>query len=114
MSSPLILRVLILGAAILILPACSDKSQLWKIGGDQPTKKLTLIDSQDEQTIKVCLHEKGGSGYPITLVIDHDDEKYAGVLLGQCLRFEAKKVVVRFGTPSAFKFANGSYEILDS
>lgn len=106
------LRIMAFTVSLLWLTGCSDNEMTWKIGGDEPVNKLALVDSDAEQTVKVCLEKKGGSGYPITIVVDYDEQKYAGLLEGQCKRFSGKKVVVRFGTPSAYKYAHGTYEIL--
>lgn len=96
------------------LSACSESDTAWQIGGDKAQKSIVLLDNEMPLTIRVCLDKQGGSGYPITVVIDYDDNKYAGILEGQCMRFTARKTTVRFGTPSAFKYARGTYTIINN
>ena len=107
------LRLLIVAFLPFVITACEEPGEEWNIsvgkGGD---KQVVLVDGGEPTEVKVCLDEKGGSGYPISVVAQFDDDKYPGLLEGQCMFFKGKKVVLRFGTPSSGKYAKGTYEII--
>lgn len=90
-----------------------DNGQPWKIkiGGKFP-KLIKFVDGEELQKVRVCLDKKGGSGYPITVVISADDDSYSGILNGQCMFFEGKRIDVKFGTPTSGMFAEGTYSII--
>ena len=91
-----------------------DSGQSWKIkiGGKYP-KLIKFVDGEVSQKVRVCLDRKGGSGYPITVVISADGDSYSGILNGQCMFFEGKRVDVRFGTPTSGMYAEGTYRIIE-
>lgn len=106
-------RLLIVAFLPLVITACQEPGEEWNISVGQGGKKQAIIVDESEPTeVKVCLDQKGGSGYPISVVAQFDDDKYPGMLEGQCMFFKGKKVVLRFGTPSSGKYAKGTYEII--
>jgi hypothetical protein len=99
---------------IMLISGCHDSGELWRItvGLDEPKEKV-FIDGYQPQEVMICLDNKGGSGYPTTVVAKYDDQRYAGMLEGQCMFFTGKRVAVKFGTPSSGKFAQGTYAVLE-
>lgn len=107
------LRLLIAAFIPLLVIACQEPGEEWYISvGKGVNKQQVLVDGSDPTEVKICLDEKGGSGYPISVVAQFDDDKYAGLLEEQCMYFKGRKVLVRFGTPSSGKYAKGTYEII--
>ena len=108
-----LLRLLIAAFLPFIITACEEPGEEWNISvGKGGEKQVILVDESEPTEVKVCLDKKGGSGYPISVVAQFDNDKYPGMLEGQCMYFKGKKVVLRFGTPSSGKFAKGTYEII--
>lgn len=107
---------LMLLTAIMITACQPQENQSpWKISvGRGSPKEQILVDGSSPQEVKICLDEKGGSGYPVTVIAKYDDESYAGLLEHQCMYFTGKKVSVRFGTPSSGKYAQGTFTIVTS
>ena len=109
----LVYSIIFLALTSQISGCHDDIGEPWKIkvGGKIPNR-LALVDGDAPQQVRVCLDRKGGSGYPITIVGIADGESYAGMLLGQCMFFEGKRVEVKFGTPTSGMFAEGTYSII--
>lgn len=90
-----------------------DGGEQWKIkiGGKFP-KLVRFVDGEIVKEVRVCLDKKGGSGYPITVVVYADGDMYPGILVGQCMFFEGKRIEVKFGTPTSGMFAEGTFTII--
>lgn len=98
---------------LLMVSGCHDYGEPWRItvGKDKP-KEQVFVDGDEPQEVMICLDKKGGSGYPTTIVGKFDDEKYAGMLVGQCMHFIGKRVSVKFATPSSGKYAEGTFKVI--
>lgn len=106
-------RLLVVAFLPFLVMACQEPGQEWHITvGKGKPKEQVLYEGQEASEVKICLDKKGGSGYPIAVVAEFDDEFYGGMLVGQCMFFTGKRVAVRFGTPSSGKYAKGTYEII--
>ena len=96
-----------------VLVGCEkDLSQKWQIGGKSPMIS-TLVDIEEPKKIKICSDEYKNIGFPINVNIDYDDKSYYGLIEGLCITVLAKKLTVRFATPSSGKMAKGTFEILE-
>ena len=99
---------------VIILFACKkDNSLPWQIGGDLPMSKV-VVDVDQPKHIKICSDEYKNIGFPINVNISYDDQKYYGLIEGLCITLHAKKVTVKFATPSSGKMAKGTYEVIES
>ena len=108
-----LLKKTILIPIIIFVSGCHDSGEPWRVtvGLDKP-KEQVFVDGDQVQEVMICLDKKGGSGYPTTIVGKFDDQKYAGILVGQCMFFEGKRVSVTFATPSSGKYAEGTYKVI--
>ena len=99
---------------ILIVCACNDESktiQIWEIGGKHGMSKIIFEQDQSEN-LKICSDEYKDIGFFSNINIDYDDNTYYGLFEGLCITIKAKKVKVRFASPSSGKRAKGTFEIL--
>ena len=98
---------------LVLMSGCHNYGDPWRItvGKDKP-KEHVFVDGDEPQEVMICLDKKGGSGYPTTIIGKYDDQKYAGMLEGQCMFFIGKRVSVKFATPSSGKYAEGTYKVI--
>ena len=99
---------------ILIIFACNDKPKnihVWEIGGKHGMSKVIFEQDQPE-TLKVCSDKYKDIGFSTNINIDYDGKIYYGLLESLCITIKAKKIRVRFATPSSGKRAQGTYEVL--
>ncbi len=97
---------------MMLLIACkNESSQQWEIGGHFPMKRV-LVDLDQPKDIKICSDEYKNIGFPVNVNIDYDDQRYYGLIEGLCITVRAKKLTVKFATPSSGKKARGTFEIL--
>ncbi len=101
----------------IVTSACINEPkkniQDWQIGSN--TSVLKVIFEQDEAArVKVCSDEYKDIGFSTNINIDYDDNTYFRLIEGVCITIKAKKITVRFATPSSGKRARGTYEVLDS
>ncbi len=113
LSNNYLVNKVILIFILVFLSGCHDYGDPWRItvGKDKP-KEHVFVDGDEPQEVMICLDKKGGSGYPTTIVGKFDDEKYAGMLVGQCMNFIGKRVSVKFATPSSGKYAEGTFKVI--
>lgn len=100
---------------ILSLFACKeapDNTQIWKIGGKHGMSKV-IINQDEAADIKICSDKYKDIGFSTNINIDYDDKTYFRLIEGLCITIHAKKVRVRFATPSSGKRAEGTFEILE-
>lgn len=95
-----------------LLIGCNDRSQPWQLGGDMPMSK-TLAELDEPKNIKICSDKYKHISFPLSLHIDYDEQRYYGLIEGLCITVNAKKVKVKFATPSSGKMAQGTFEILE-
>lgn len=101
---------------ILSLFACKGASkniQPWNIGGKDGVAKM-IVDLDKAADIKVCSDKYKNIGFSTNINIDYDDKTYFRLIEGLCITVNAKKVMVRFATPSSGKRAEGTFELLDT
>jgi len=101
---------------VLSISACTEVSeniQPWNIGGDHGVAKV-IVDLDSAKNIKICSDKYKNIGFATNINIDYDDKTYFRLIEGLCITIHAKKVRVRFATPSSGKRAEGTFEILDS
>ncbi len=112
MNNNLVKKVILIFIVVLV-SGCHDSGEPWRItvGLDKP-KEQVFVEGDQPQEVMIYLDKKGGSGYPTTIVGKFDDQKYAGMLVGQCMFFEGKRVSVKFATPSSGKYAEGTYKVI--
>ncbi len=98
------------------IAACNDTSknniQAWQIGGKQSMSN-TIFDEDEPENIKICVDEYKDIGFSTTINIHYDDNIYHQLFKGLCITVNAKKVKVRFATPSSGKMARGTFEVLN-
>jgi len=101
---------------ILIFCSCNDNSknlQVWEIGGKHGMSKV-IFEQDQAADIKFCSDKYKDIGFSTNINIDYDENTYYRLFEGLCITINAKKVRVRFATPSSGKMARGTFEILDS
>jgi len=101
---------------VFCLLACKGESeniQPWNIGGKHGVAKM-IVDLDKAVDIKVCSDKYKNIGFSTNINIDYDDKTYFRLIEGLCITIHAKKVMVRFATPSSGKRAEGTFEILGS
>lgn len=99
---------------VLMIFACEDTSrelQPWKIGGKHGMSKVIFEQDQPAE-IKFCSDKYKDIGFSTNINIDYDENTYYGLIEGLCITIHAKKIKVRFATPSSGKRAEGTFEIL--
>ena len=90
-----------------------EPGESWRITvGLDTSKEKVLYQGEQPKEVRVCLDKKGGSGYPTRVLTKYDDQRYVGMLEGQCMFFKGNTVAVRFANPSSGKFANGTYKVM--
>lgn len=106
------LKKALLILAMIAVSGCQDYGDPWRItvGKDKP-KEHVFVDGNEPHEVMICLDKKGGSGYPTTIVAKFDEEKYPGMIEGQCMFFTGNRVSVRFATPSSGKYAEGTFKV---
>ena len=99
---------------ICVLSCSVDKSneQLWKIGSNTSMNKV-IIDQENSKNVKICSDKYKNIGFPVNVNIDYDDKTYFGLIEDLCITVNAKKIRIRFATPSSGKRAEGTFEILN-
>ena len=107
-------KTLILFFIIALSTSCNyETSQSWRITvGLDTSKEKILYQGDRPKEVRVCLDKKGGSGYPTRVLTKYDDQRYVGMLEGQCMFFTGNTVAVRFANPSSGKYANGTYKVM--
>ena len=101
---------------ILSLFACKetvDNTQPWKIGGKHGMSKV-IFDQDKAADIKICSDKYKDIGFSTNINVDYDDQTYYRLFEGLCITLQARKVRIRFATPSSGKRAEGTFEILES
>jgi len=71
-----------------------------------------IIDEESSKQVKICSDKYKNIGFPVNVNIDYDDETYFGLIEGLCITVNAKKIKIRFATPSSGKRAEGTFEVL--
>jgi len=71
-----------------------------------------IVDLEHAADIKVCADKYKDIGFSTNINVDYDSQTYFRLIEGLCITLNAKKVRVRFATPSSGKRAEGTYEIL--
>ena len=107
-------KTLILIFIITLSTSCNyEPDQSWRITvGLDTSKEKILYQGDGPKEVRVCLDKKGGSGYPTRVLTKYDDQRYVGMLEGQCMFFKGNTVAVRFANPSSGKYANGTYKVM--
>ena len=110
------IKISLFAVIVLCLFACKetiDNKQPWKIGGKHGMSSVIL--NQDKATdIKICSDRYKDIGFSTNINVDYDDQTYFRLIEGLCITLHAKKIRIRFATPSSGKRAEGTFEILES
>ncbi len=85
----------------------------WQIGTNTSVSKV-IFEQSEAASVKICSDEYKDIGFSTNINIDYDENTYFRLLEGVCITVKAKKIRVRFATPSSGKRARGTFEILDS
>ncbi|MBT8123736.1 MAG: hypothetical protein KJO81_02805 [Gammaproteobacteria bacterium] len=109
-----IFLLILVGFAIC---ACTNepknKIHDWQIGSNSSISKV-IFEQDEAARVKVCSDEYKDIGFSTNINIDYDENTYFRLIEGVCITIKAKKIRVRFATPSSGKRARGTFEILDS
>ena len=100
----------------LSLLSCAEKpdhSKPWKIGGKHGMSNV-IVNQAKAMDVKICSDYYKDIGFSTNINIDYDDQTFFGLIEGLCITVHAKKVRIRFATPSSGKRAEGTFEILES
>ena len=109
------IRLTIFFFITLVLFSCNEKpdySQLWKIGGKHGMSNV-IVDQDKATDVKICSDYYKDIGFSTNVNVDYDDKTYFGLFEGLCITLNAKKIRIRFATPSSGKRAEGTFEILE-
>ena len=105
---------ILLACVVLVLMGCEDdlnNVQLWKIGGKHGMSKV-ILNQENTAEVKICADKYKDIGFSTNINVDFDQETYFGLHEGLCITLNAKKIRIRFATPSSGKRAEGTFEIL--
>ena len=100
---------------ILSLFSCSEKpdhSQPWKIGGKHGMSNV-IVNQENAANVKICSDYYKDIGFSTNINVDYDGETYFGLIEGLCITLHAKKIRIRFATPSSGKRAEGTFEFVE-
>ncbi len=106
-------KILVLLVIIFSLAACKEESNasIWKIGGKHGMSNI-IFDQEQAEAIKICSDFYKDIGFSTNVNVDYDGKTFFGLIEGLCITLHAKKVRIRFATPSSGKRAAGTFEVL--
>lgn len=109
-------KIFLLILVCFVICACFNepKNEIhnWQIGSNTSVSKV-IFEQSEAARVKLCSDKYKNIGFSTNINIDYDDNTYFRLIEGVCITVKAKKIRVRFATPSSGKRAEGTFEVLE-
>ncbi len=109
-------KIFLLILVCFVICACINEPKKeihnWQIGSNTSVSKV-IFEQSEAARVKVCSDKYKNIGFSTNINIDYDDNTYFRLIEGVCITVKAKKIRVRFATPSSGKRAEGTFEVLE-